>query len=128
VPHEPSFVPRKKLVVEDFFGEHEDVEWHLATDLTEALELARAREQHELAFEIFKQRRRHRNKVVDVATALGVHPNRLTVKLHGHVPATEADLVQWCWLTGERRRTYAPEDLWASPYPVARFPLERSRR
>ncbi|HAM02641.1 MAG TPA: hypothetical protein DCQ30_10535 [Acidimicrobiaceae bacterium] len=53
-----------------YFGVQEDVYWNLATDWHEALRLARAREQHELAFKVHLLQLRHRNSVPDLAEAL----------------------------------------------------------
>jgi hypothetical protein len=121
-------VPRSYLVVPSLwpFAESE-VEWRLALDWDDAVHLARAREQHALAYRIGLLRAEHKNSVSDIAIALKEGRGTLTSKLQGHIPATEDDLIRWAWLTGERRRSYAPEDLWEQPFRVPRFPFLRAR-
>jgi hypothetical protein len=52
VPARSLFVPREMLTVPEYYGVHENVEWHLAQGATDAAHLAGAREQHELAYAI----------------------------------------------------------------------------
>lgn len=128
MPAPPSFVPRELMVVPSYFGAQEDVQWHLAMDWRSALRLARAREQHELAYQVHLLQLRHKNSVPDVAEALEQRRETLWGKLTGRQPAQEDDLVMWCWLTGERRRSYRPEDLFYQPrFYVPSFPFTRRR-
>jgi hypothetical protein len=103
-----------------------EVEWTLAVDWDDALHLARAREQHALAYRIGVLRTEHKNSVADLALALG-ESRTLTLKLNGHTPATEDDLIGWGWLTGQKRKSYAPEDLWDHPFRLPVFPFSRGR-
>lgn len=96
----PSFVPRGLLEGSGYFGEQEDVIWRLATDLPSTIRLARAREQHELAFGMYRLERCRDNSVPDLAEALGQRRESLGAKLSGRSPAQEEDLVFWCWLAG----------------------------
>ncbi|MDA8072835.1 MAG: hypothetical protein M0Z40_12320 [Actinomycetota bacterium] len=128
MPAEPSFVPRGFLEVPEFFGVQEDVLWRLAPDWRRAVRLARAREQHELAYRVHLLQLRHRNSVPDLAQALGQRRESLWGKLSGRLPAQEDDLILSAWLTGERRRTFRPEDLFAErPVIVPKFPFMRRR-
>ncbi|MGH8981388.1 MAG: hypothetical protein ACRDWE_10275 [Acidimicrobiales bacterium] len=111
----PSFVPRRLLRVPGFFGEQEDVEWKLARDVEGAVRLARAREQHDLAFVLHRRRLELERSVPDIAAHLGVPRGNLVSKLTGRAPATEGDLIRWCWFLDEKRRSYRPEDLLEHP-------------
>jgi hypothetical protein len=127
MPKSAAFVPRSYLETPGFFGKHEDVIWKLARNLDDALHLARAREQHELSYQILRLRTEHKNSVQDIATALKQQRGDLSAKLHGHRPATETDLILWAWMVGEERRTFRPDALWAEPFLVPRFPIWRHR-
>jgi hypothetical protein len=109
------------MVVEDFFGQQEDVEWRLARDLPGALKLARSREQHELALMVHRQCMKYRLSYPDLAARLEQRRESLWSKLTGRSPAREADLILWAWLTGERRRSYEPAGLTATPILIPRF-------
>lgn len=97
----PSFVPRSWLVHPDDFGVESDEEWRLASCLDEAVQLARSIQQHRLARDLHRERRRGRNSVADVAAVLGQRRETLAGKLTGHRPAGPADLVLWSWMVGE---------------------------
>ena len=114
----PSFVPRDLLVVPLSFGKRDDVEWSLAYDYEGAILLARAREQHDLALAINLLMEKYQLSKSYVARELGVPRATLTRKLTGAVPAQENDIIAWCWLTGESRRSYRPEHLLADPSAV----------
>jgi hypothetical protein len=103
------------------------MEWPLAVDWHDAVHLARAREQHALAYRIGVLRAEHVNSVADIALVLDEGRGTLTGKLNGHIPATEDDLIRWCGLTGEKRRSHGPEDLWEQPFRVPAFPFSRAR-
>ncbi|HTU36595.1 MAG TPA: hypothetical protein VMF35_01185 [Acidimicrobiales bacterium] len=128
MPRTAPFVPRDYLAVPNLwpFAEHE-VEWTLAVDWDDAVHLARAREQHALAYRIGVLRAEHKNSVADIALVLKEGRGTLTSKLNGHLPATEDDLIRWSWLTGEKRRSYSPEALWGQPFRVPAFPFPRAR-
>lgn len=111
MPRPPAFVPRELLEVPEFFGEQEEPRWQDAVSFEGALRLARAREQHELAYVIYCMRLKRDRSVPDVAAMLGLPAANLRRKLQGEVPAQEEDLIAWCWLTGEQRRNYQPERL-----------------
>ena len=103
------------------------MEWTLAVDWDDAVHLARAREQHPLAYRIGLLRAEQRNSVADLAVVLREGRGTLTSKLNGHLPATEDDLIRWSWLTGDKRRSYSPEALWDQPFRVPTFPFSRAR-
>jgi hypothetical protein len=127
--NEPSFAPRENLVVDGFFGKEEDPEWKLAGSFEEAINLARSREQHELARAVLKLLRTHKNSIADLAEALGMRNENLWAKLAGVKPAQERDLIIWSWLTGVPRKTY-PMDLLLTRIGVAKlptFPVPRGR-
>lgn len=98
-----------------FFGQQEDVIWRLAVNFEGAVLLARAREQHELAFILHRRRLARDFGTADVATRLGVNSQDLRRKLNGYLPAQEADLIRWSWYLGEPRRTYQAVHLLANP-------------
>jgi hypothetical protein len=127
MPSKPSFVPREYLDVPGFFGIHEEPTWKYAVGLTDAIHLARAREQHDLAYLIWLQRTEHKNSIEDMASTFGQRRENLWNKLKGKTPATEDDLIRWAWLVGEKRRSYRPEDLWEEPFLMPRFPMFRHR-
>jgi len=79
----PSFEPRANLAVEGYFGREDDPEWLPAQDLQGAANLARSREQHELARAIDKLLRANKNSVADLAEALGMRKENLWAKLAG---------------------------------------------
>ncbi len=120
-------MPRELLTVPEYFDVHENVEWHLADTATDAVHLARAREQHELAYAIWVARTASTNSVQDVALAIETRYNTLQPKLKGWAPATEDDLIRWSWLVGAGRRFYMPRDLWATEFRLPKFPLAGSR-
>jgi hypothetical protein len=115
------------MLIEEYFGQQEDVEWKLARDLPGALKLARAREQHELAYAVHLKLLAGRNSVPDLAQALNQRRESVWSKLSGRWPASEEDLFLWAWLTGEHRRHFRPTDLVDRPIPLPRFPLPRRR-
>jgi hypothetical protein len=131
VAEPPSFVPRLWLVHPEDFGVEFDEEWRLAGTLEEAVQLARSIQQHNLARELHRERRRGNNSVADVAAVLGKRRETLAAKLSGHRPATASDLVLWSWMTKVPRLSVRPiaeitdvenpEDL------VPRFPVPRGR-
>jgi hypothetical protein len=111
-----------------YFGEQEDVTWHLAPNWKDALRLAWAREQHELAYKVHLQLLQHKNSIPDLAEAIGQRRENLWQKLTGRIPAQQEDFVLWTWLTGERRRTYKPEDLFGEGFVIVpKFPFSRRR-
>jgi hypothetical protein len=122
------FVPRDHLVVPTLwpFSESE-VEWKLAHDPEDAVNLALAREQHGLAYRIEVLRAEYKNSVQDVALGLGETRGTLTLKLNGHAPTTPKDTVVWSWIVGEKGRYPSPEQLWDSPFPLPKFPFPRGR-
>jgi hypothetical protein len=63
----PRFVPNSFLEHPGYFGEQEDVQWTLATNLLGALQLAHSIEQHELALAIHLRLKRDRTQVADLA-------------------------------------------------------------
>ncbi len=111
MPGTPAFVPRELLRVPGFFGEQEDPVWIYAADLAGAVRLARAREQHELAFLMYYRSKELGLSIPDVAARLGVPRGNLGRKVAGYVPAQENDIITWCWFLDEQRRTYRPEEL-----------------
>lgn len=127
VPRKPLFVPRDMLSVPEFFGVHEHVDWNLAHSPLDAVHLARAREQHELAHTMWVERTQNANSILDIAVALDTTFNTLQPKLKGRVPASEDDMIRWAWLVGKERPSYKPRDLWAGPFPMPRFPLPGSK-
>ncbi len=70
--NDPSFVPRSHLVHEGLFGDEDDPEWKLARNLYAAVELARSREQHELARAVRKILKVNDNSIADLAEALAM--------------------------------------------------------
>jgi hypothetical protein len=119
---EPSFEPRANLVVEGFFGKEDDPEWKLAGNFEAAINLARSREQHDLARAIDKLLRANKNSIADLADALGMRKENLWAKLAGVKPAMERDLIIWAWLTGAQRRSYSLDGLITRP-GVAKLPI-----
>jgi hypothetical protein len=104
-----------------------EVKWKLAVDWHDAAHLARSREQHGLAYRIGVLRAEHKNSVEDIAVAIGEKRANLTLKLNGHHPATEDDLICWAWLVGVKRQSYTPEALWDQPFRIPKFPFPRAR-
>jgi hypothetical protein len=128
MPTPPSSVPRSYLEVADLWKYSEaEVQWKLAIDWNDAVRLAWAREQHALAFRLGLLRAEHKNSVDDVAVAIGEKRANLTLKLNGHRPATEDDLILWAWLAGVKRQTFTPEALWDQPFRIPQFPFPRAR-
>ena len=128
MPAPPSFVPQALMVVPDYFGQQEDVEWKLARDLDGTLKLAQAREQHDLALQVHRQCLKYHLSCPDLARALSQRRESLWSKLTGRSPAREADLILWAWLTGEHRRNYRLEGLTAKPVAVPSFNrIDRNR-
>jgi hypothetical protein len=80
VPKRPAFVPREWLRVKDEFGKHEDVEWKLAGELAGAVQLARSREQHHLAYLLLRRGGNYEMTVPDLAVHLGVDRGDLSRK------------------------------------------------
>jgi hypothetical protein len=115
------------MLVEEYFGQQEDVRWELARDLPGALKLARAREQHELALAVHLLLLAGRNSIPDLAETLEQRRESLWAKLTGRWPASEEDLFLWAWLTGEYRRHFRLTDLVSRPVQLPRFPLYRNR-
>jgi hypothetical protein len=111
------------------FGRMEDPDWILARDLSRALKLAWAREQHELALQVQLLCLAHRNSIPDVADALEQRRETLWNKLTGRWPANEEDLQLWAWLTNESRRNFKPEHLADEGVRIRlpKFPLIRRR-
>ena len=106
MPAKPSFEPRKFLDHPGLFGKVEDVTtWRLAGDLQEAVLLARATEQHALAYVVHLYLLKNDRSIRDFATHLNQRREGLQAKLIGKVPAQEGDLIIWSWMTGEKRRT-----------------------
>lgn len=123
-----AFVPKDFLEVPGYFGQQEDVQWYLATDLLTAMRLARSREQHELSLAIRMLQRRYNNTDADFAQQIGAKDATTTGrKLAGSCPATEQDLILWSWITGLPRRSFRPDDLTEEPIAVPRFPMNRRR-
>jgi hypothetical protein len=122
-----AFIPRDFIEVPEYFGQQDDVQWHLATGLNRAIILARSRQQHELAYAMRLLQERHSNSNHSVADAIGTKESTLGRKLRGLVPATENDLILWAWTTGERRRGFRPNDLTDEPIAVPLFPMNRRR-
>lgn len=125
----PSFVPRDLLSIPADFGQHEDVTWRLAATFREAVVLARAREQHELAYRVHRLLRKFDNSTADLADALGLRRESLWAKLRGHRPAQEEDLIVWSWITGADRCSYTLAAMVATPQcaSLPDFPLPRRR-
>jgi hypothetical protein len=117
VPEKPAFVPRNCLE-DPLSWEEPDAVWALDRTLPGAVLLTRAREQHALATAVKRDLRTHHNSESDLARALHVRRENLWSKLHGVRPAQENDLILWCWITGEERRSYRPEGLLANPTSV----------
>jgi hypothetical protein len=107
------------LMVPEFHGVNENVAWHLALSATDAIHLARVREQHELAYAIRIERTPSSNSVLDIAVALETRYNTLQPKFKGWAQATENDLIRWTWLVGTERRSYRPRDLWSDRTELA---------
>lgn len=114
MPGKPAFVPRDLLRVPGFFGEQEDPVWKYAEDVAGAVRLARAREQHELAFIMYYRSKELELSIPDIAARLEVPRGNLGRKLAGYVPAQENDIIIWCWFLDEPRRTYTAERLFAN--------------
>jgi hypothetical protein len=131
MPHRPAFVPRSHLENGKDFGIDRDAMWNFASSFEDAIELARAREQHELACSINELRENGKNSIHDIAEELGETEDTFWRKLTGRAPAQEEDLIVWSWLTGENRRTYSPKDLagdgsiWLPMWPIPRFRVKR---
>lgn len=123
----PAFEPRDQLEEPSDFGVNANAIWKLATSFEGAILLARAREQHELAMAIHRLREAGKNSIHDIAEELGQTEDTFWRKITGRVPAQEEDLIVWCWLTGESRRTYMPEHLAGGPVWVPMFPIPRHR-
>ena len=66
-----AFVPKDFLEVPGYFGQQEDVQWYLATDLLTAMRLARSREQHELSLAIRMLQRRYNNGARSSSNPIG---------------------------------------------------------
>lgn len=94
--------------------------------------MARSIQQHNLARELHRERRRGENSVADVAAVLGQRRETLAVKLSGQRTATASDLVLWSWMTGVSRLSVRPiverTDVNDAQDLVPRFPLPRRRR
>jgi hypothetical protein len=95
------------------------------------VQLARSIQQHHLAWDLHRERRRGRNSVADVAVVLGQRRETLAAKLSGHRPGGPSDLVLWSWMVGQRSVAVRPivelvdgDDVAAL---VPRFPLPRGR-
>ena len=121
----PAFVPRELLEVPGYFGVQRDVTWRLADDVAGAIRLARAREQHVLAYAVHLLRLRYDNSIPDMADRLGQRREGLWRKLTERQPAQEEDLILWCWLAGESRRSYQPDGLVSEPIAMPRFLMLR---
>ena len=57
--------------------------------------------------------------------ATGEKRSNLALKLNGHRPATEDDLIRWAWLASVKLQSYTPEALWDQPFRVPAFPFPR---
>jgi hypothetical protein len=66
--------------------------------------------------------------IPDLASSLQVRREGLWRKLTGAIPATETDLIRWAWLTGEKRKSYALNDLTPAPVAGPAYPLIRRRK
>ena len=71
----------------------------------QAVHLARAQEQHELAHTIWIERTENANSILGIAVALNTTFNTLQPKLNGRVPASEDDMIRRASLVGVERRS-----------------------
>jgi len=126
--HKPSFVPRELLVRPHEFGQDPDALWRYAEDEPGAILLHRAGEQHELARVINLTLALGNFSIPDLASSLHVWREGLWRKLTGAIPTTETDLIRWAWLTGEKRKSYALNDLTPAPVAGPAYPLIRRRK
>ncbi len=128
MPTPPSFVPRDLLIWPGYFGRHADAEYYLARDLP-AMQLAWAREQHELALAVEERLNQCQNSIADLAAGTGQGARMLGEKVSGKCPAINTELILWCWLTGKTRLSCKVELLEDPDVPVRvpSFPFVRGR-